>query len=75
MEKKLPLTRVWQKWRFSAPQIPMHRDGSPHQSASWRMVKIATFAKPETVSGNPKDDTTDSKRTTKRQTKCQRFAK
>jgi len=28
----------------------MHRDGSPHQSASWRMVKIATFARLENVS-------------------------
>jgi hypothetical protein len=26
-----------------------YRDGSPHKSAIWRMVKIATFAKYETA--------------------------
>jgi hypothetical protein len=47
------LTRVWQKWRFSAPQ--KHLWLIKHWfSASTFVVKIATFAKPETVSGNGK---------------------
>jgi hypothetical protein len=42
------LTRVWQKWRFSAPQ--KHLWLIKHWfSASTFVVKIATFAKPETV--------------------------
>jgi pyrroloquinoline quinone (PQQ) biosynthesis protein C len=42
------LTRVWQKWRFSAPQT--HLWLIEHWfSASTFVVKIATFAKPETV--------------------------
>jgi hypothetical protein len=46
-----PLTRVWQKWRFSAPQ--KHLWLIKHWfSASTFVVKIATFAKPETVMGN-----------------------
>ena len=41
-------TRVWQKWRFSAPQT--HLWLIKHWfSASTFVVKIATFAKPETV--------------------------
>jgi hypothetical protein len=41
-------TRVWQKWRFSAPQT--HLGLIQHLfSASKFMVKIATFAKPENV--------------------------
>jgi hypothetical protein len=45
------LTRVWQKWRFSAPQ--KHLWLIKHWfSASTFVVKIATFAKPETVSSN-----------------------
>jgi hypothetical protein len=44
------LTRVWQKWRFSAPQ--KHLWLIKHWfSASTFVVKIATFAKPETVVG------------------------
>jgi hypothetical protein len=47
------LTRVWQKWRFSAPQ--KHLWLIKHWfSASTFVVKIATFAKPETVMGNLK---------------------
>jgi hypothetical protein len=43
-----PLTRVWQKWRFSAPQT--HFWLIKHWfSALTFVVKIATFAKPETV--------------------------
>jgi pyrroloquinoline quinone (PQQ) biosynthesis protein C len=46
-----PLTRVWQKWRFSAPQT--HLWLIKHWfSASTFVVKIPAFAKPETVSGN-----------------------
>ena len=48
MKEGQPITAVWQKWRFSAPQT--------HQwlikvwfSASTFVVKIATFAKPRTV--------------------------
>jgi pyrroloquinoline quinone (PQQ) biosynthesis protein C len=48
-----PLTRVWQKWRFSAPQT--HLWLIKHWfSASTFVVKIATFAKRETVSTNCK---------------------
>jgi hypothetical protein len=44
------VTRVWQKWRFSAPQT--HLWLIKHWfSASTFVVKIATFAKPETVMG------------------------
>jgi hypothetical protein len=47
------LTRVWQKWRFSAPQT--HLWVIKHWfSALTFVVKIATFAKPENVSGNIK---------------------
>jgi hypothetical protein len=46
-----PITRVWQKWRFSAPQT--HLWLIKHWfSASTFVVKIATFAKPETVHTN-----------------------
>jgi hypothetical protein len=44
-----PLTRVWQKWRFSAPQTHLWFI-KVWFSASTFVVKIATFAKPETVS-------------------------
>jgi hypothetical protein len=41
-------TRVWQKWRFSAPQT--HLWLIKHLfSASTFVVKIATFAKPQNV--------------------------
>jgi hypothetical protein len=45
------VTRVWQKWRFSAPQahLPLIKHWF---SASTFVVKIATFAKPETVGGH-----------------------
>ncbi len=46
-----PLTRVWQKWRFSAPQTHLWLI-KVWFSASTFVVKFATFAKPETVSGN-----------------------
>jgi hypothetical protein len=43
-----PLTAVWQKWRFSAPQT--HLWLIKHWfSASTFVVKIATFAKPQNV--------------------------
>jgi hypothetical protein len=62
-ENNEPLTRVWQKWRFSAPQT--HLWLIKHWfSASTFVVKIATFAKPETVTSKCK--TTDNS-TTNRQ--------
>jgi hypothetical protein len=45
-----PITRVWQKWRFSAPQTHLWII-KVWFSASTFVVKIATFAKPETVMG------------------------
>jgi hypothetical protein len=42
------ITRVWQKWRFSAPQTHLWLI-KVWFSASTFVVKIATFAKPETV--------------------------
>ncbi len=46
-----PLTRAWQKWRFSTPQ--KHLWLIKHWfTASTFVVKIATFAKPETFSRN-----------------------
>jgi hypothetical protein len=42
------LTRVWQKWRFSAPQTHLWLIKNWF-SVSTFVVKIATFAKPETV--------------------------
>jgi hypothetical protein len=43
-----PLTRVWQKWRFSAPQTHFWLI-KVWFSASTFVVKNATFAKPENV--------------------------
>jgi hypothetical protein len=43
------VTRVWQKWRFSAPQTHLWLI-EVWFSASTFVVKIATFAKPENVS-------------------------
>jgi len=44
------VTRVWQKWRFSAPQTHLWLI-KVLCSASSSVVTIATFAKPETVIG------------------------
>jgi hypothetical protein len=46
--RRFSSTRVWQKWRFSAPQtlLWLIKD---RFSASTFVVKIATFAKPENV--------------------------
>ena len=53
-ENNEPLTRVWQKWQFSVPKT--HLWLIKHLfSASTFVVKIATFAKPETVSSKPID--------------------
>jgi len=50
-ENNEPLTRVWQKWRFSAPQT--HLWLIKHWfSASTFVVKNATFAKPQNVRRN-----------------------
>jgi len=48
-------TRVWQKWRFSAPQTVLWLI-KLWFSASTFVVKIATFAKLQTVSRNYKTD-------------------
>ncbi|MBK7695613.1 MAG: hypothetical protein IPI30_15260 [Saprospiraceae bacterium] len=47
-EEHQMVTRVWQKWWFSAPQTPLWLM-NVWFSASTFVVKIATFAKPETV--------------------------
>jgi len=44
------ITRVWQKWRFSATQTHLWLI-KVWFSASTFVVKIATFAKPENVMG------------------------
>jgi hypothetical protein len=44
------VTRVWQKWRFSAPQTVLWLI-KVWFSASTFVVKIATFANPENVMG------------------------
>jgi len=49
-------TGAWQKWRFSSPQTVLWL--IKHWfSASTFVVKIATFAKRQTVSGHAKYDT------------------
>jgi hypothetical protein len=50
-QKPLAITRVWQKWRFSAPQTHLWLV-KVWFSASKFVVKIATFAKPENVELN-----------------------
>ena len=57
-KKALAITRVWQKWRFSAPQTHLWLIKGWF-SASTFVVKIATFAKPETVVCN----TTETEKT------------
>jgi hypothetical protein len=54
------VTRVWQKWRFSAPQTHLWFI-KVWFSASTFVVKIATFAKPETVIANAKRQTRTDK--------------
>ena len=49
-QERQPITRVWQKWRFSAPQTHLWLI-KVWFSASTFVVKIATFAKPENVIG------------------------
>jgi hypothetical protein len=44
------ITRVWQKWRFRAPQTHLWLI-KVWFSASTFLVQIATFAKPENVMG------------------------
>jgi hypothetical protein len=51
-QERQPITRVWQKWRFSAPQTHLWLI-KVWFSASTFVVKIATFAKPETVKCKP----------------------
>jgi hypothetical protein len=59
-----PITRVWQKWRFSAPQTHLWLI-KVWFSASTFVVKIAAFAKPENVTCNPKTDNTNNPYTNK----------
>ena len=49
--RRFSSTRVWQKWRLSAPQTHLWLI-KVWFSASTFVVKIATFAKPETVMPN-----------------------
>jgi hypothetical protein len=50
--RRFSSTSVWQKWRFRSPQTILWL--IKHWfSASTFVVKIATFAKPETVTGKP----------------------
>jgi hypothetical protein len=51
MKEKLVLTGVWQKWRFRSPQTHLWVI-KVWFSASTFVVKIATFAKRQTVSGH-----------------------
>jgi hypothetical protein len=51
MKEGQPITRVWQKWRFSAQQTHLWLMKVLF-SASTFVVKIATFAKPENVIAN-----------------------
>jgi len=52
MKKGQQVTGVWQKWRFSTPQT--HLWLIKHWfSASTFVVKIATFAKRQTVMRHP----------------------
>ena len=53
-----PLTRVWQKWRFYAPQTHLWLIKVWFYASTF-VVKIATFAKPETVVCNGKTTPTD----------------
>jgi hypothetical protein len=46
-KKRQQVTAVWQKWRFSAPQTHLWLI-KVWFSASTFVVKIATFAKPQT---------------------------
>jgi hypothetical protein len=48
------ITRVWQKWRFRAPQTHLWLI-KVWFSVSTFVVKIATFAKPGNVTSNPKE--------------------
>jgi hypothetical protein len=51
--KKQRITAVWQKWLVRSPQTVLCL--IKHWfSASTFVVKIATFAKPQTVTGNAK---------------------
>jgi hypothetical protein len=50
-KEPLAITRVWQKWRFSAPQTHLWLI-KIWFSASTFVVKIATFAKPGNVIAN-----------------------
>jgi len=53
-QEPLAITRVWQKWRVCSPQTVLWL--IKHWfSASTFVVKIATFAKPETVMGKFKN--------------------
>jgi hypothetical protein len=57
-QEPLAITRVWQKWRFSASQTHLWCI-KVWFSASTFVVKIATFAKPETVIRNLKKTIVD----------------
>jgi hypothetical protein len=67
-------TRVWQKWRFSAPLTHLWLI-KVWFSASTFVVKIATFAKPENVSGKPIGRLYNNLTDYKRWKNCRPFAK
>jgi hypothetical protein len=56
LEQGERLTAAWQKWRFSAPQTVLWLI-KVWFSASTFVVKIATFAKPQSVIGQCKKPT------------------
>jgi hypothetical protein len=55
-EKSQPLTAVWQKWRFSSPQTHLWLINVWFSTSTF-VIKIATFAKPQNVSGDIKKTT------------------
>ena len=65
------VTRVWQKWRFSAPQTHLWLIKVWFSALAF-VVKIATFAKPETVISKPKRRQCNHKQTTKNWTLTQK---
>jgi hypothetical protein len=73
-EESQPLAAVWQKWRFRSPQTHLWLI-KVWFSASTFVVKIATFAKPQTVSGHSIDDRSTIKQTEKNEKNNQRFSK
>jgi hypothetical protein len=66
------VTRVWQKWRFSASETHLWLI-KVWFSVSTFVVKIATFAKPENVTSKRKGRHDNNKQTTKNEKKVNHF--